>query len=398
MKVAALFENFGPYHVSRLGCLAEHCRVLGIEENETSLRYDWKTAAAVPFERKVLGPQLHTVNGFFMKRRKLYRILEDFAPDVVMLPGWSSALTVAALRWARMNAVKVVLMSESQKIDSPRRNYSEAVKTMFLSLCDTALVGGRRHADYLVELGMPRDRIHFGYDAVDNDHFTSPVGTPPAWLPERYFLASARFIPKKNLSALIEAFSIFLRGQSAAGSAEQWNLIILGDGDMRREIESDISRKKLTNRVHMPGFVQYEHLPHFYKGAQAFVHCSSTEQWGLVVNEAMAASLPVIVSQASGASELVESGVNGFTFESDDVTRLAEHMASIAGDASRRQDMGAASAKTIRDWGAPRFGSGGMAACAQAMELQASSKRWQSGFLLTLMLMLAVRVDLPSSA
>jgi excisionase family DNA binding protein len=76
--------------------------------------------------------------------------------------------------------------------------------------------GGRPHTEYLIRLGMPRERIFLGYDAVDNRYFEDKVAAVRSQLsvvrrryglPERYFLASARFVEKKNLARLLEAYA-----------------------------------------------------------------------------------------------------------------------------------------------------------------------------------------------
>ena len=113
----------------------------------------------------------------------------------------------------------MVVMSESSRQDEPRTWWKEAIKRRIVGLYSAALVGGQRHVEYLAELGMPRERIFTGYDVVDNRYFRhkaeevrsqrSEVRQKYA-LPENYFLASARFIEKKNLSTLIRS----LRGIS----------------------------------------------------------------------------------------------------------------------------------------------------------------------------------------
>ena len=107
----------------------------------------------------------------------------------------------------------MVVMSESSRQDEPRTWWKEAIKRRIVGLYSAALVGGQRHVEYLVELGMPRERIFTGYDVVDNHYFRqkaeevrsqrSEVRQKYA-LPENYFLASARFIEKKNLPKLIQ--------------------------------------------------------------------------------------------------------------------------------------------------------------------------------------------------
>ena len=65
----------------------------------------------------------------------------------------------------------MVVMSESSRQDEPRTWWKEAIKRRIVGLYSAALVGGQRHVEYLVELGMPRERVFTGYDVVDNDYF-----------------------------------------------------------------------------------------------------------------------------------------------------------------------------------------------------------------------------------
>jgi glycosyltransferase involved in cell wall biosynthesis len=99
------------------------------------------------------------------------------------------------------------------------------------------------------------------------------------------------------------------------------------------------------------------------------VHASTTEQWGLVVNEAMAAGLPVLVSDRCGcAPDLVEVGVNGFTFDPCGVEELAGLMQRVAAMTDGQRDaMGRASQRIIADWGPERFADGLMQAVQAAL-------------------------------
>jgi glycosyltransferase involved in cell wall biosynthesis len=114
----------------------------------------------------------------------------------------------------------------------------------------------------------------------------------------------------------------------------------------------------LTAHVHLPGFKQYEELPVYYALAKAFVHPSTTEQWGLVVNEATASGLPVFVSNRCGCvPELVQD--NGFIFEPTDEHQLASRllqMASLSDDERRR--LGDASYRIAANFAPERFGQG----------------------------------------
>ena len=236
------------------------------------------------------------------------------------------------------------------------------------------LVGGAPQAAYARELGIPEEAIFHGYDAVDNVYFAeqaarvrdmAEVERARLDLPVRFFLAASRFVAKKNLFRLLDAYAAY-RQRTGAGA---WHLVLLGDGALRAQIESRIVRLDLIGRVMLPGFKQYEELPAWYGLASAFVHASTTEQWGLVVNEAMASGLPVLVSERCGCvPDLVEDGINGFTFDPYDVEALAGLMQRVAAMTDeRRAAMGRAGQLIIADWGPERFADGLMQAVQAAL-------------------------------
>jgi glycosyltransferase involved in cell wall biosynthesis len=302
------------------------------------------------------------------------QVLAQLDQSVVVVPGWSDPAALAALEWSSSRRRPAVLMSDSTAHDRRRRWWREALKRRIVAVGSAALAAGAPQIAYLRALGMPNEVIFPGYDAVDNAYFGNGATMTRAeaervrrrlGLPERFFLASSRFVPKKNLSRLLDAYAGYRR-RSGAGA---WQLVLLGDGELRPEVEGRIGRADLAGNVVLPGFKQYDELPAYYGLASAFVHASTTEQWGLVVNEAMASRLPVIVSKRCGcAPDLVQEGVNGFTFDPYDVDGLAGLMQRIAAmtDAQRRA-LGEASRHIIAHWGPDRFAHGLMQAVEAAM-------------------------------
>jgi glycosyltransferase involved in cell wall biosynthesis len=240
--------------------------------------------------------------------------------------------------------------------------FKELLKRRIIRNFSAGLVGGRPHADYLCELGLSRERIFTGYDVVDNAYFSvtadavrnnAAVERARLGLPANYFLACARFLPKKNLRRLIEAYGCYRQSALQAGRPDEslWRLVIVGDGALRPELEQTRFDLGLERDVVMPGFQTYDQLPVYYGLAGAFVHASATEQWGLVVNEAMASGLPVLVSRRCGcARDLVEEGRNGFTFDPDDVKSLARYMSGFASGEHDCAGMGRASRDIVSRW------------------------------------------------
>ena len=185
-------------------------------------------------------------------------------------------------------------------------------------------------------------------------------------LPENYFLASARFIEKKNLPSLIIAYAEY---REKWKGDTPWDLVLLGDGPLRETLNSQLSTLNLHSHVHLPGFKQYDELPVYYALANAFVHPSTTEQWGLVVNEAIASGLPVIVSDRCGCvPELVQG--NGFTFNPMDEQELALLLLKMAKlSHEERQKLADVSYTIAANFSPERFGEGLDRAASVALEL-----------------------------
>ena len=385
MKLALLFDHFGPYHLARLRGVAGAVETLGVQFHGRSRDYAWDVVENSGARLTTLaadGVALTTAQF----REKLEAALGAFGPDVVAIPGWSSRGALVALQWCLAHGVPAVLMTESSRHDEPRKPWKEWLKRRLLRHFATALAGGSSHVDYLEDLGMNRTRVFLGYDVIDNDHFRrKEAGTTEPSLPP-HFLASARFIEKKNLFRLLRAYADY-RTEAKGQGREPWRLVLLGDGELRQPIEDLVKELQLTDSVELPGFKQYDELPGYYARSSAFIHASTTEQWGLVVNEAMASGLPVLVSSRCGCvTDLVKEGVNGFVFDSYDVNSISAamtHLASLPEDAVRQ--MGAAGAAIISEWGPQRFGEGLAQASRLALSTKAVKPSWMDSVLMKLL-------------
>jgi 1,2-diacylglycerol 3-alpha-glucosyltransferase len=405
VRIAVIFHRFGPYHCARLKTAAAgHCDITGIEVAAETQEYAWSaTRGAEGYSRLTLFPSgnTRTMSDKQISTR-VEDALKDSAPDAVAIPGWSDNAALAALRWCAESGTPAILMSESTALDKPRSAWREWIKRRIVDLYSTALVGGERQVDYLIRLGMRRERIFTGYDVVDNEYFRQKAeevrgpafaGLRPGsqglavrqnyGLPENYFLASARFIEKKNLPTLIRSYARY-RQLAANTDNRPWDLVLLGDGPLRATLNSQLSTLSVHHSVLLPGFKQYEELPVYYGLANAFVHASTTEQWGLVVNEAIASGLPVIVSNRCGCvPELVEG--NGFTFDPNNEHELASRlfeMASLSDNEHKRFEN--ASRRIAANFGPERFGEGLKRAAELALirpRKSSASSRMMTGML-----------------
>jgi len=562
-RLAFVFDNFGPYHESRVGAVAATglWEVTGVELHPRSRTYDWEPGEGrTGAFRKISLPKVEWRGRAERQalRPHLERVLGECGPDVVFVNGWGDFLSLETMAWARRTGVRLVVMSETRRVDGARSWWGEWVKSRIVSLCDAGLCGGESHRRYLGELGLAQERVALGYNAVDNDFFAaakksgqqddgrrnyregseapedreddsttkkhektrngekqgdaqgtcagasetdsltskladSPVSesliryadnpasspatsyslppacgvrrllhqaatapeaptpatshsllaTAPEALPQPYFLASNRFVERKNLGRLIRAYARYCAGRAAEeiedgrwkigerGSEEKpeslkaesgkspatsdsplatspigeqrrgvWPMVLLGDGELRGDLEGlcgelglrterkfshggtehtegenlKLNSYKLKTSaeaglVVFAGFRQVEELPFFYAGAGAFIHPALAEPWGLVINEAMASGLPILSSKNVGAAEeLVQEGVNGFSFDPENVDELAALMGRVAAmSPEERVAMGEASRRLIAEWGPERFARGAEEAARLAL-------------------------------
>ena len=378
-RYAVLFDNLGPYHMGRLASLRAHGEVVALEASPTRSEYAWVKPALpegviyAPFELS----EVDAANpaGIVCE---LERHLGAAPPAAIAVPGWSSLAALVATRWAVGRGIAVIAMSETNADDEPRRAPVEAIKRAVAAHYAGGLAGSRSQARYLADLGVPREAIELGYDVVDNDYFAARAAAVrssgampeiagrafPEAMRGRYFLGVNRFVAKKNLPSLVRAYHAFRKGRG--DDPADWPLVLLGDGEERGTIEAEIDRLGLRGHVMIPGFLQIDRLPEFYATAGAFVHASTTEQWGLVVNEAMASGLPVVVSQRCGCvEELVEDGVTGIVFDPFDETAITAALHAAATLPDREGLIERANAR-IAKWDIDRFGAGLAAAARTA--------------------------------
>ncbi len=400
-RSTVLFDNLGPYHVARLAAASRIMPVSAIEFSGRSAEYAWSAPEAAGIQRTTVhptGPAYQLSAGVF--RNRLRKLLSEAKSEVIAIPGWSGRGAFVAMEWAMETRTPYILMSDSTEWDEPRVTWKEAVKSRFVAGASAALVAGTPHADYMITLGMPPSRIFNGYDVVDNQAFSQGADR---WRRESaelgvkfhpYFLASCRFVAKKNLPILLDALAMLASHSATHSKTPPWDLCLLGDGELREELIRHAEQLGVEvlhgapwecpapdhgrGRLLLPGFRQIGDLFRFYAGAGAFVHASTTEQWGLVVNEAMASGLPVAVSNRCGcAADLVEEARNGWTFPPGNRQVLADILVRLCTmDSEERQLMGDQSRILIASWGPDRFREG----FAKAAECAVSHRSTKAPF------------------
>lgn len=247
-------------------------------------------------------------------KNTLFPLLDKIDPDVIIGPSIVFYAGALGIRWAKKNRRKFIMFDDAKPSQFKRNPVVQWVKDTITAQADALWLPS---ADYDTEYGKFRQKgleFIYGYSCINNDLFKfkekKAVGS-------NTIITVARLVPIKNLDTLLRAWQIV--GQTVPGS----KLTIIGDGPERGNLEKLAAGLNLP-AVNFAGAIANENIPAYFYHADAFILPSLSETWGLVVNEAMAARLPVLLSNKINACHtLLQEGVNGFSFEPESADDMA---------------------------------------------------------------------------
>ncbi|AKD56927.1 glycosyltransferase [Spirosoma radiotolerans] len=286
--------------------------------------------------------------------RALLGRTQAFQPDVLVLTGYYDLAQVFLLGWAKWKGIRVIMQNESTAADHERGGWKEHIKRWIFRQCDGFFCFGTQSANYLIQLGVSAEKILLRKNAVDNN--TLQIAYERALvkrsqeqnrlgLRPNNFVFVGRFIAFKNLPALLSAFSEALTQSSESA---KWGLILLGEGPDHDSLNKQINTLHLADQVKLIPSRPWYQVPDVLALSDVLVLPSVSEPWGLVVNEAMACGLPVIVSDRCGcASDLVREGENGFVFDPQNQHQLTALLLRFMNGKVDQTNMQEASKKII---------------------------------------------------
>lgn len=338
--IAIMWENFGPYHHDRVRALPEAgIPAVAIQLYGRSNIYDWENTVDLPYPLVTLARSKDDISTFGLARRLVQAVRESGAQDCYFCHYEYPAVFLAAT-WLRLMGHRVYTMIASKSDDYPRVAWREKAKRLVMLPYLGAVVGSERSRDYVASLGIDRHKAMIGYDTLDIARLASqgePLTEEPAFT-ERPFLIVARLIPKKNVPSSMRAFTRYAREQEDSRRLE-----ILGDGPLRQELESLAAELGIAGLVDFRGNVDSARVSEAMRRSLVLLLPSTSEQFGLVVNEAFANALPAIISRQCGAADvLLDDGENGIVIDALSEDQLHAAMTRIGTDEALWRRMSAA--------------------------------------------------------
>jgi glycosyltransferase involved in cell wall biosynthesis len=281
----------------------------------------------------------------------IWRVLGETAPDCVVVSGWSTFASQAALAWCRVHRVPYVLLVESHD-DGPkpgwRRRVKETVVPTVVGGADSVLVTGSLARDSVVSLGADLGRVRVFANTVDVERFGDEADRLSA---RRDELRAGFGLARDDVAVVTVARLAREKGIDvlfrAAGSLP---VLVVGDGPERSRLEA--LALELGVRATFTGDRPLVGVLEAYVAADVFALLSSSEPWGVVVNEAAACGLPLVLSERVGAArDLLRDGENGVLVPAEDVDAAADALARLACDPGLRESMGDRSRELVRGFG-----------------------------------------------
>ena len=346
-------------------------------ENEAGVKTVHLTSAKFPFypdqinevpERKeFLGipmPRLAYKHGIWWATRapiEVKKALKKFKPDVIHLQT-AETIAIAVVRYARKTDTPLVTTGHAYPDNvTGQFKFLKPVKKPVDAAVRAYMASFLKHSEYAtmptemaIEDLVPKNRKHFkvSVEALSNgvDLSAFKPGKPDLSVVKKYdidlkrprVLYVGRVDPEKSIEKIVEAFAAVIKHIPNA------ELLVVGDGIAKPELEKLVEEKNLSKNVRFLGRVMPPDLQEIYKTGNLFATASKTETQGIVLIEAAATGLPLVAVDAGAVKELCQNKRNGILCEPDNIRQLANAMVKILSDDSLRKEYSANSLEVAK--------------------------------------------------
>jgi glycosyltransferase involved in cell wall biosynthesis len=307
------------------------------------------------------NPGTHHVLG--LQNPTLTQRVLEFLPDVILLTVSYNFASSYKLIWEMRNVnIPLIFRGDSHCI-LKKNNLKSQIKRLFIAKTyqqfSAFLYVGKANYEYFKYHSVPSHKLFFAPHAIDDSRFKITEKhreDAKKWKQELginennlVILFAGKFEPKKSPLDLINAF--------INSRLESVSLLMVGSGVLESEIQELVKRSENNNICVVP-FQNQSLMPRTYATGDIFVlpSTSTSETWGLAVNEAMSMNLPIIVSSHVGcAADLVKPFENGLIFEAGNIEDLTRCLQVATSDYQRLKSWGKESHKIIASYSYERI-------------------------------------------
>lgn len=311
MRIAFLYSALSTYFLACLKSLSKHSDV-------QIMVVHWSTMKDAPF----LFEDLNWIDRRFQKddlpKHRLHKELKLFNPDAIYIAGWADKSYLSAIRKLKPRPVVISGMDNQWK-GSLRQHLAALIAPLYLKpQIDIMWVAGERQRKLAKYFGYSTDVCWGGVYACDWNAFALN-GQRSFRERNKAFLFAGRYAEEKGIEILAHAYQAYRNMV-----VEPWKLICVGTGFFH---PAALYHESIDHK----GFLQEVELSNLMCNCTAFVLPSIREPWGLVIQEAAAAGLPLICTETCGATvHLLQDNYNGYLIDASSVEQLCNAMLKMS--------------------------------------------------------------------
>lgn len=280
---------------------------------------DWPEPGIRKWKHSYLGLNSIQIkeHDFIPSFRGTSRILRDV--DVAIVGGWENLVFMRTILLAKKRRISVIQFYESTDASQRfTRGLVARIRKWIFQKPDSFLTISQRSASTLVKMGIDSKKIQVLFNPADVSWFYQHAQENR--MPSReghHYLYIGQLVERKNVASVIRAFYEVRESRDC--------LTIAGRGPLESKLRILVQTLGLENTVNFMGHVNQVDVANLFANHETLILASTNEVWGLVVNEALASGLHVVVSNNCGVAELVQN-MTGVEICGDDVTSISNSM------------------------------------------------------------------------
>lgn len=320
MRVLFLTNCPAPYRVKFFNELSKYCDLTVAFEmaNAKNRDRDWKSQEEYQFREIFMKSRFQKEEGAFCPEIKKY--IKEFRNDTIIVGGYSTPTGMYSITYMKNHRIPFILNSDGGMIKNDS-GIKAWVKQFFIGSASAWLSTGTWCTQYLAHYGAENGKIYeYPFTSVKESDITGVSEEQKQLLraqlgikEDKMILYVGSFIYRKGVDILLDA----------CWDMENTALVLVGGTDISSFVPE--ARENPKAHIYLEGFKSEDEVKKYYQAADVFVLPTREDIWGLVVNEAMAAGLPVITTDHCGAGlELIEDGVNGYIVPAEGTKTLQE--------------------------------------------------------------------------
>jgi glycosyltransferase involved in cell wall biosynthesis len=357
MKVLIITNIPNPYRIPLFNELNEQCRQHGMNLKVIFAAETYSRRKFIlnmddcKFDHSFLGSAQHSFGNSertTFAYGNLSEVLEAEKPDRIIVSGFSLA-TLKVWWYTRFRNAQFLIWSGSVGMEGKGWPIlRKAQRRLLMAYTAAFVVYGERAKKYLLDSGVKSEKIFKGLNTVDTAYFsqqTRILKEKREKEPNKKQLSYVGYLSKrKNVTQLLDCLRLL------ADKRQDFVLNLIGDGDDKEALVRRVRELGLDEFVRFVGFKQKEELPEFYASTDVFLFQTDFDIWGLVLNEAMSAGLPCIVSPNAGAADdLIIDGQTGFVIDYNEKEKVVKKIIELFDDEKLRKKIGDAAAAFIEE-------------------------------------------------